>query len=92
MHSSANSDPSPYSSKTKLFHIEFSDFHVSKGDSIKPGVINSNANSSKRNTSLMKIRFLCQLMSPLLFTCRRRRPFGYVNSDNLRGSRTELGW
>ena len=36
MHSSANSDPSPYSSKTKLFHIEFSDFHVSKGDSIKP--------------------------------------------------------
>jgi hypothetical protein len=36
MHSSANSDHSPYSSKTKLFHIEFSDFHVSKGDSIKP--------------------------------------------------------
>jgi len=35
MHSSANSDHSPCSSKTKLFHIEFSDLHVSKEDSIK---------------------------------------------------------
>jgi hypothetical protein len=32
----ANLDHSPCSSKTKLFHIEFSDLHVSKGDSIKP--------------------------------------------------------
>ena len=40
----------------------------------------------------MKILFLCLLMSPLLFTRRRRRPFGYVNSGNLRGKRTELGW
>jgi integrase len=30
------------------------------------------------------------LMSPLLFTRLRTRPFGYVNSGNLRGSRTEL--
>jgi hypothetical protein len=36
MHSPANSDHSPCSSKTKLFHIEFSDFHVSKEDSVKP--------------------------------------------------------
>jgi hypothetical protein len=36
MHSSANLDHSPCSSKTKLFHIEFSDLHVSKEDSIKP--------------------------------------------------------
>ena len=34
MHSSA--DHSPCSSKTKLFHIEFSDLHVSKEDSVKP--------------------------------------------------------
>jgi hypothetical protein len=32
----ANSDHSPCSPKTKLFHIEFSDLHVSKEDSIKP--------------------------------------------------------
>ena len=60
MHSSANSDHSPCSSIRKLFHIEFPDLHVSKEDSINPGVIKSNANSSKRNTSLMKILFLCQ--------------------------------
>ena len=36
MHSSATSDHSSGSSKTKLFHIEFSDLHVSKEDSIKP--------------------------------------------------------
>ena len=36
MHSSANSDHSPCSSKTKLFHIEFSDLRISKEDSIKP--------------------------------------------------------
>ena len=66
---------------------------ISRKKTLKvPGVINSNANSSKRNTSLMKTLFLCQLMSPLLFTLRRRRPFGYVNSGILRGSRTELGW
>jgi hypothetical protein len=53
----------------------------------KPGVINSNANSSKRNTSLRKTLFLYQLMSPLLFTRRRRRPFGDVNSGNLRRNR-----
>jgi hypothetical protein len=56
-----------------------------------PGVINSTPNSSKRNTSLMKILFLCQLMSPLLLTRRNWRPFGYLNSGNLRGSRIELG-
>ena len=54
-------------------------------------MVDSNANSSKRNTSLIKILFLCQLMSPLLFTRRGKRPFGYVNSGNLRGSRIELG-
>jgi hypothetical protein len=32
----ANLDHSPCSSKTKLFHIEFSDLHVSKEYSIKP--------------------------------------------------------
>jgi hypothetical protein len=36
MRSSANSDHSPCSSKAKLFHIEFSDLHVSKEVSIKP--------------------------------------------------------
>jgi hypothetical protein len=36
MHSLANSDHSPCSSKTNLFRIEFSDLHVSKEDSIKP--------------------------------------------------------
>ena len=36
MHSSANSDHSPCSSKAKLFHIEFSDLHVSKEDPVKP--------------------------------------------------------
>src|SRR5260370_31772619 len=35
-HSSANSDHSPCSSKTKLFRIQFSHLHVSKEDSIKP--------------------------------------------------------
>ena len=35
MHSSANSDHSPCSSKTKLVRIEFSDLHVSKEDSVK---------------------------------------------------------
>ena len=30
-------------------------------------------------------------MSPLLFTLRRRTPFGYLYSDSLRGIRTELG-
>jgi hypothetical protein len=35
MQSSANSDHSPCSSKTKLFHIEFSDLHVSKEDFVK---------------------------------------------------------
>jgi hypothetical protein len=39
----------------------------------------------------MKILFLCQLMSPLLLTRRSRKPFGYLNSGNLRGSRIELG-
>jgi len=56
-----------------------------------PGVISSTPNSSKRNTSLMKILFLCQLMSPLLLTRRNWSPFGYVNSNNLRGSRIALG-
>jgi hypothetical protein len=32
----ANLDHSPCSPKTKLFHIEFSDLHVPKEDSIKP--------------------------------------------------------
>ena len=32
----ANSDHSPCGSKTKLFHIEFSDLHVSQEDSVKP--------------------------------------------------------
>src|SRR5437868_6784245 len=35
MHSLANSDHSPCSSKTKLLHIEFSDLHISKVDSVK---------------------------------------------------------
>jgi hypothetical protein len=35
-----------------------------------PGVVSSTPNSSKRNTSLMKTLFLCQLMSPLLLTRR----------------------
>jgi hypothetical protein len=35
-HSSANSDYSPCSSKTKLFDIEFTDLHVSIEDSVKP--------------------------------------------------------
>ena len=54
-------------------------------------MINSTPNSSKRNTSLMKTLFLCQLMSPLLLTCHSRSPFGYVNSGNLRGGPIELG-
>src|ERR1700678_2803832 len=36
LHSSANSDHSPCSFKAKVFHIEFSDLHVSKEDSIDP--------------------------------------------------------
>jgi hypothetical protein len=36
MRSPATSDHSPRSSKTKLFHIEFSDLHFSKEDSIEP--------------------------------------------------------
>jgi hypothetical protein len=36
MYSSTNSDHSPCSSKTKLFHVEFSDLHVSKEDSVEP--------------------------------------------------------
>jgi hypothetical protein len=36
MRSSGNSDHSPCSSRTKLFHIEFSDLHISKEESIKP--------------------------------------------------------
>jgi hypothetical protein len=36
MHSSANLDHSPCSSKTKLVRIEFSDLHVSKEGSVKP--------------------------------------------------------
>jgi hypothetical protein len=36
MHSSANSDHSRCSSKTKLVRIEFSGLHVSKEDSVKP--------------------------------------------------------
>jgi hypothetical protein len=36
MQSSENSDHPPRTSKTKLFHIEFSDLHVSKEDSIRP--------------------------------------------------------
>jgi hypothetical protein len=36
MHSSANSDHSRCSSKTKLVRIEFSDLHVSKEESVKP--------------------------------------------------------
>jgi hypothetical protein len=36
MCSPANSNDSPCSSKTKFFHIEFSDLHVSKEDSVKP--------------------------------------------------------
>ena len=54
-------------------------------------MINSTPNSSKRNTSLMKTLFLCQLMSPLLLTRPSWSPFGYENSGNLRGSRVELG-
>jgi len=88
MHSSTGSDYSSRSSEAKLFGIKFSDLHVSKESS---GVVNSNANSSKRNTSLMKTLLLCYQMSPLLLTRRSRRPFGYVKSGNLRGSRIELG-
>jgi hypothetical protein len=36
VNSLANLGHSPRSSKTKLFHIEFSDLHVSKENSIKP--------------------------------------------------------
>ena len=35
LYPAANSDHSSCSSKTKLFHIEFSDLHLSKEDSIK---------------------------------------------------------
>jgi len=92
MHSSAISAHSPCSSKTNSSALN-SPISVSRKKILyNPSVINSTANSSKRNTSLMKTLFLCQLMSPLLFTRRRRRPFAYVNSGNLRGSRTELGW
>jgi hypothetical protein len=37
LHSSVNSDDSTRGPKTKFFHIEFSDLHFSKEDSIKPG-------------------------------------------------------
>jgi hypothetical protein len=36
MHSLANSDHSPCSSKAKLFQVEFSNCHVSKEDCVKP--------------------------------------------------------
>jgi hypothetical protein len=52
IHSSAVSAHSSRSSEAKLFGIEFSDLHVSKEDTVKPRVINSTPNSSKRNTSL----------------------------------------
>jgi hypothetical protein len=91
MRPSASSNHSPCSSKTKLFRVQFSDLHVSKKDFVEVWCDHSKANSSKRNTSLMKIGVLCQLMSPLLFTLRRRTPFGYVYSGSLRGIRTELG-
>jgi hypothetical protein len=35
LYRAANSDYSPCGSKTKLFHIEFSDLHVSIEDSVK---------------------------------------------------------
>jgi hypothetical protein len=91
MHSLTGSDHSSRSAEAKLFGIEFSYPHVSKEDPIKPRCDQLDSQLFDRNTSLMKTLFLCQLMSPLLFTRRRRRSFGYVNSGNLRGSRVELG-
>jgi hypothetical protein len=35
--SGCNSDHSPCSSKTELFLVQFSDLHVSKENSVKPG-------------------------------------------------------
>ena len=92
MHSLTGSEHPSRSSEAKLFGIEFSYLHVSKEDSIKPRRDQLECQLFEAEYLLMKTLFLCQLMLLLLFTRRRRRPFEYVNSGNLRGSRTELGW
>ena len=91
MHLLTGSDHSSRSTEAKLFGIEFSDLHVSKEDSIKPRCDQLDSQLFEANTSLMKILFLCQLMSPLLLTRRNWRPFGYVNSGNLLGNQIALG-
>jgi hypothetical protein len=88
MRSSTNSDRSSRISETKLFGIEFSDLYISKEGSVKAG--SDQLDSQLFEAEYLADLFLCQLMSPLWLTRRRRRPFGYVNSDNLRGGRIEL--
>jgi len=85
-------DHSPCSSKTKLFHIEFSDLHVSKEYSIRPWC-------DQLECQLFKAEYLADEDSVFvpadvaaMVHRRRRRAFGYVNPRNLRGNRTELGW
>jgi hypothetical protein len=91
MHSLANSDHSPCSSKAKLFQVEFSNLHVSKEDSVKPW-------RDQLEAQLFEPEYLADkdsvfVPADVVFVHpSQRSPFGYVNSGNLRGSRTELGW
>jgi hypothetical protein len=91
IHSSTGSDHSSRSSEAKLFGIEFSDLHVSKEDSVKPRRDQLDAQLFEAEYFADEDSVLVPVMSPLLLTRRSMRPFGYVNSGNLRGSRIELG-
>jgi hypothetical protein len=76
----------------KLFRIQLSDLHVPEEDSKKPWCNQFESKFLEAKYFTDEDSVLCLLMSPVLFTRRRRRPFGYLNYGNLRGTRTELGW
>jgi len=92
MRSPANSDDPPCSSKTKFFHIEFPDLHVSREDSAKPW-------HDQLESQLFEAEYLVDEDSVFvpadvaaIVHPSQKETLWYVYSGNLRGSLTELGW
>ena len=92
MHSSTGSDHSSRSSEAKLFGVEFSNFHVSKEDSVRPWC-------HQLESQLFEAEYLADEYSRFVPTDvsavvhpSQKKSLGVVELRNLRGSRAELGW
>ena len=91
MRSSASSNHSPRGSKTKFFHIQFSDLHVSKEDLVEIWCDQLKSQLFKAKYFANEYPSFVPADVAAVVHPSERTPFGYLYSGSLRGILTELG-